>query len=195
MNKHDFWRARIDHDLTFSECADALGADEESIRAWQSGHYRIPGWVDEQFREMRVELERQHGEIHARREAIERRYAHLSTQLYLGEVPVGWLTLLERLLQEVDDRLPEMFKGTAALDLSIKEKWGSLRLNPLLDCQEDLEGGMRFLDWLWERMDSLETESEGICARCGSTHGVAMTTRGWRLPLCGRHRRLQEGDG
>jgi transcriptional regulator with XRE-family HTH domain len=193
VDKTTFRHLRYALDLSLTETAKILGVAEASVTAWQSGRYRIPAWVAERLRELRDVQAASHADRDIRR-ALEDRYEHLDSRLYLGEVPDGWLPIVERFLVDLDAHLPEHLKNGDSFSLGLKEKWGSLRLDPFLDAGDDVESGEKFWNWIDDRIRAAEEESERTCARCGTTDDVDFTKSGWRLPLCRRHRLLREGE-
>lgn len=192
MDKDAFKRARVSLDLSLTECARVLGVGEATVTHWQAGRYRIPSWVDERIKELMSVKLASKAERCVRR-AIEDRYESMLPRLSLYAVPDGWLPLIEAFLAEVSERLPDALRG-GALDLDWKEKWGSLRTSWFVDTEADPEEGAAFISWLDKREEELEAASEKLCARCGSDDDVDFTRSGWRLPLCKRHRLLDQGD-
>lgn len=196
MDKTSFRRARQALDLSIAECAALLGVSDASITYWQQGRYRVPGWVADQLREMREVQSASRAERDVRR-GIEDRFESVVPKLYLGEVPDGWLALVEQLLGDVEAALPPHLRN-GRLSLDFKEKWGSLRSSMFLDAEgfegSDLDAAEAAWNAIERLTDEAEQQSERRCARCGSEDRVDFTRSGWRLPLCRRHRLMQEGE-
>lgn len=129
------------------------------------------------------------------RRTIEDRHEGLLPNLYLGEVPDGWLGIVERFLDDAEAEVPKALRDGDSFSLDFKEKWGDIRISWFVD-HHDLAEGKSFLAWLKRRVTEAEKTAEKTCAKCGATGreaGVDFTTSGWILPLCRRHRIMREG--
>lgn len=194
MTPREFREIRHRLDLTLPEMAQFLGDTLSSVACYESGEHTISGSVTARLREaFRLHMSAYSGSDVRR--TIENRCSNLLPRLYLGEVPDGWLPIMERLLDEIAARCPDPCRDGESLGLGAKEKYGDLVLSPYVD-HHNGDDGIAFARWLWKRVDEATAEAERTCAKCGASGreaDVEFTKRGWILPLCKRHRLMKEG--
>lgn len=194
MTPSQFKEMRYFLDMSIAEASQALGVSKSALKYYEDGSRAIPDGVARQLIEMRDLQLAAHVERDARR-AIEDRFEDLVPQLYLGEVPDGWIGIVERLLADIEREVPAVCQDGESFGLGLKEKFGELRCSQFVDHHDD-QAAKAFARWLQKRIEQAEREAEKTCARCGASGPaarVSFTRSGWILPLCERHKIMREG--
>jgi hypothetical protein len=111
-------------------------------------------------------------------EDMEQRYQHLLSDRFRGwEVGLGWLSLLEEVLHELD-------QATSDVQVTqVKEKFGTLRVY-VADKKDDLVKTF---------LRSAEVRSATVCEICGDA-GELIRSDGWIRTRCKRHQETGYND-
>lgn len=107
---------------------------------------------------------------------------HEAYGMYQMDYMPGWLPIIERLFEQIDERLDARDRDEFRI-FQIKEKFGGLRI---------YTEGLLHTD-ISDLIDEAEEAAWDACMYCGDPGKPRLT--GWRLTLCERHFLMQKRDG